>query len=182
MGWRRRRVGNFIQAMHMKRFLSFVCALLGLGVSPVLQAQPLDYEQLILLDAESLAETGIKEAYERLLPALRKYVDQPAPLEELIDRNAPAYAVRALGTSHEIFSPETSQERSWANATFVLFHLVNRQLADQSPKFYAINSGNDLGGMFLTDVQYQAAKASLKEKSDWPYLPTQDAPWYGKPH
>lgn len=166
----------------MKRFLSFICALLGLGVAPLVQAAPLDYDQLILLDAESLAETGIKEAYERVLPALRKYVAQHAPLEELIDRDTPAYAVRALGTRHEIYSPGTSQEQSWANATFVLFYLVNRQLADQLPKFYAINSGNDLGGMFLTDTQYQAAMASLKTKSDWPYIPTQDAPWYGKPH
>ena len=166
----------------MKRFLSFICALLGLGVAPVVQAAPLDYNQMILLDAESLAETGIKEAYERVLPALKMYVAQPAPLEELIDHDAPAYAIRAFGTSHEIYSPETSQEQSWANATFVLFHLVNRQLAGQSHKFYAINSGNDLGGMFLTDAQYQAARASLKQKSDWPYMPTQDAPWYGKPH
>lgn len=166
----------------MKRFLSFICALVGLGGAPVVQAQPLDYEQLILLDAESLAETGIKEAYERVLPSLRKYVLQPAPIEELIDGDAPTYAVRSLGISYDIYSSKTSQEQSWANATFALFYFVNRQLANQSHKFYAINGGNDLGGMFLTEVQYRAAMASLKKKSDWPYIPNQDAPWYGQPH
>ena len=34
----------------------------------------LDYDQWIILDAEDLAETGIAEAYEGLLPVLRKYV------------------------------------------------------------------------------------------------------------
>ncbi len=46
----------------------------------------LDYDQWIHLDAENLAETGIAEAYERLLRELVKYVPQPAMVEEVIDR------------------------------------------------------------------------------------------------
>jgi hypothetical protein len=41
----------------------------------------LDYDQLILLDAEDLAEAGILKAYESLLPELRKYVPRPAEVE-----------------------------------------------------------------------------------------------------
>jgi hypothetical protein len=48
----------------------------------------LDYEQLILLDAENLAEAGIREAYESLLPELRKYVPQPAQVDEVIDNDS----------------------------------------------------------------------------------------------
>jgi hypothetical protein len=166
----------------MKRFLSLTCALFGLGAAPVVPAQPLDYDQLILLDAESLAETGIREAYERILPSLKKYVHQPARIEELIDSGAPAYAVRSPAARYDIYSEKTPQEQSWANATFALFDIVNRQLVNRSHKFYAISAGNELGGMFLTEVQYRAATKSLKNKSDWPYIPDRDAPWYGQPH
>jgi hypothetical protein len=34
----------------------------------------LDYDKMILLDAEDLAEAGILEAYEELLPELQNYV------------------------------------------------------------------------------------------------------------
>ena len=147
-----------------------------------MQAQPLDYEQLIALDAESMAEAGIKDAYARVLPSLSKYVPQPAAIEEVIDRTNSSYAVRSPGVSYDIYSAGTSQEQSWANATFALFDLVNRQLAHHSHKLYAINGGNDLFGMFLSEDQYRGGIASLKKKSDWPYLPTLDAPWYGQPH
>ena len=48
----------------------------------------LDYDRWIPLDAESLAEKGIGSAYESLLPELRRYVAQPAPIEEMIDDGA----------------------------------------------------------------------------------------------
>ena len=47
----------------------------------------LDYDQLVFLDAENLAEAGMREAYESLLPELQKYVPQPAQVEELIDND-----------------------------------------------------------------------------------------------
>jgi hypothetical protein len=54
----------------------------------------LDYDRWIHLDAEDLAETGIAQAYESLLPELRKYVQQPAHLEQLIDNDTPRYSVK----------------------------------------------------------------------------------------
>lgn len=34
--------------------------------------------------------------------------------------------------------------------------------------FSPINGGNDLGGMFLTEVQARAAREGLSNKGDWP--------------
>lgn len=166
----------------MKRLIAFISAIVGFGGAPDGHTHPLDYDKLVWLDAEALAETGVREAYERLLPSLTKYVSKPVKVEEIIDSNAPSYAITAGGIRYEIYSPKTSQEQSWANATYALFDIVNRQLVTMPYKLYAINGGNDLGGMFLTNDQYKAAVASLKKKTDWPYIPNQKAPWFGQPH
>ena len=47
---------------------------------------------------------------------------------------------------------------------------------------YAINGGNDLGGMFLTQAQAAAAQKTLRNKSDWPYFPKDELDWYGQYH
>lgn len=141
----------------------------------------LNYEELIPLDAEDLAETGIKAAYEELLPALRKYISSAAPIQERIDSDSPSYSVACLGKEYFIYGGE-DQEESWGNATFALFDIVNRQLEKTNHRFFAINGGNDLGGMFLTHVEAEAARKSLTSKQDWPYLPKHEAPWYGQYH
>ena len=144
----------------------------------------LDYDELVHLDAEDLAETGIKKAYDELLPQLGKYVSQPARVVEIIDDEAPRYAVLADGEEYLVFSPEEgdSEELSWGRATYIFFHIVNRQLSQSTHRFYAFYGGNDLGGMFLTPGDAELAKASLKPKTEWPYLPTLDHPWYGQAH
>ena len=38
---------------------------------------PLNYDDLISLDAETLAEEGIAGAYQRLLPELKKHIRNP---------------------------------------------------------------------------------------------------------
>ena len=43
----------------------------------------LDYDNMVILDAEWLAEGGIGDAYTDLLPTLRRYVSQPANVEEV---------------------------------------------------------------------------------------------------
>jgi hypothetical protein len=145
----------------------------------------LDYEQWISLDAENLAETGIAPAYESLLPELRKYVRQAAPVEERIDDDAPRYSVKCGAREFVIYGPELEDEpgsNSWGRATYAFFAIVNDQLANSAYRFYAINSGNDLGGMFLTSEQATAARKGLPRKLDWPYLPTDEPPWYGQYH
>ena len=144
----------------------------------------LDYDQVVLLDAEDLAEGGINRAYKSLLPKLSQYVSQPAEIEEVIDNNQPSYAVRYRDRKYPIYSPEVKdqEDKSWGRATHALFSIVNDQLEGSPYRFYAINGGNDLGGIFLTPSESEAARKSLPRKADWPYLPTLDDPWYGQYH
>lgn len=144
----------------------------------------LNYDELVLLDAEDLAETGIAQAYESLLPELRKHVQQPESIEEVIDKDVPRYLVRCGAKDFIIYEPELDDENgnSWGRATYAFFTIVNDQLASSNYRFYAIDSGNDLGGMFLTPAQAQAAWNALPNKSNWPYLPTDQDPWYGQHH
>jgi hypothetical protein len=144
----------------------------------------LDYSKLVMLDAEELAEQGIADAYQSLFPELSRYVAHPAPLDELIDDDAPSYAVRCAGHEYVVYAPGVGDGRgeSWGRATTALFAAVNRQLAGSTHRFYAINGGNDLGGMFLTEAEALAARKALPKKTDWPYLPEPKAPWFGQFH
>lgn len=144
------------------------------------EASPLNYDDAIMLDAEDLAEGGVAEAYKLVLPTLRKFVKKPAKIKEDVDRDAPRYAVRCGDVEFEIFGPNVEEEAdSWGRATVALFAIVNEQLKKSSHRFYAINEGNDLCGMFLTPAEAKAAQRALPNKSDWPYLPKDEPPGYG---
>ncbi len=131
-----------------------------------------------------LAEIGIGNAYEQLLPKLKEYVADPIRVEEIIDSDLPRYAIRAGGNEYVIYSPDmlTDEYESWVIATCVFFKIVNDQLANSNVRFYAINGGNDLCGMFLTTEQAEASRATLPRPFDWPYLPELMSPWYGQHH
>ena len=144
----------------------------------------LEYDKLILLDAEDLAEQGIVAAYEKLLPELRKYADRLSRIEEAINTDLPSYAVHFNGKVYVIYSAglEGTGAESWGRATHALFAIVNEQLKETNVRFYAINGGNDLGGIFLAPEQAHAAQAGLARKSDWPYFPDLNGPYYGQYH
>src|SRR5262245_23874355 len=124
----------------------------------------LDYSEMIFLDAEDLAEGGILSAYARLMPKLREYVMQPDEITEMMDDDAPGYSVRHRDVEYLIYGPDLEDEigQSWGNATFAFFSIVNAQLGASAYRFYAINGGNDLGGIFLKPEQCEAAKKSLE--------------------
>jgi hypothetical protein len=144
----------------------------------------LNYDDAIHLDAEALAEGGIAEGYESVLPELRRLVKDPARIEEDRDDDAPSYSVRCGGAEFAIYSPDLDEGEgnSWGRATVALFAIVNEQLKNATHRFYAINGGNDLFGMFLTPAQAKEAQKSLPNKSDWPYLPKDEEPYYGQYH
>jgi hypothetical protein len=151
---------------------------------PEAPPQPINYEKMIPLDAEDLAEKGIARAYHELLPELTKYVEHPVALEELLDSDLPSYKIRCNREEYLIYSgnePGTEDE-SWGRATYFFFLIVNQQLMGASVRFYAVNGGNDLGGLFLTPREAKSAQATLSRKSDWPYLPDLSTPWYGQFH
>ncbi len=149
------------------------------------KAYTLNYDDMILLDAEELGEGRIGELYKKdVLPVLQKHIPVPAEVSEELDSAEGSYKVTSQGKTYIIYSPkmDMSEGQNWGNATFALFDIVNRQLENSTYHFYAINGGNDLGGMFLTKETYDKAINSLNKKSDWPYLPTEEHPWYGQPH
>ena len=130
----------------------------------------LNYEEAIHLDAEALAEGGIAEAYESLLPRLRKFVINPLGIVEDLDDDSASYSVRCGESAFEVYSPDLDNEAgsSWGRATVALFSIVNEQLRNSSHRFYAINGGNDLFGIFLTPAEAAAAQTSLPHRRDWP--------------
>jgi hypothetical protein len=71
---------------------------------------------------------------------------------------------------------------SWGRATYAFFTIINGQLTDSEYRLYAINSGNDLGGMFLKPIEAQRSTNTLARRNDWPYMPTNEHPWYGQQH
>lgn len=169
----------------MKKLLAMILAIFGLssnGGQPQASSHELNYDNLIHLDAEDLAEQGIKEAYEEIKPNLKKYIEKPAEIVEKLDNNIPSYSVVCDGNNYEIYGSALAEGegQSWGRAAYALFSIVNEQLKDQKVKFYAINGGNDLGGMFLTEEEYNKAIQSLERKTDWPYIPTLEHPWYGQ--
>jgi hypothetical protein len=144
----------------------------------------LDYNKMLPLDAEDLAEFGIKQTYESILPILSRYVSEPAQVEETVDNDTPSYIVNCADREYVIYSPALPDEdgQSWGRAAHAFFDIVNGQLTKSRYRFYAINGGNDLGGMFLPGAECEAARKSLPRREDWPYLPTLEHPWYGQYH
>ncbi|WP_285445832.1 hypothetical protein [Xanthomonas sp. fls2-241-TYG-148] len=142
----------------------------------------LDYDKAIHLDAEELAEQGIAEAYTKLLPELKHHVHAPLVVREHLNSDLPSYEVVAGSRHYKIYpSPHGGDEyEGWGNATYALFAIVNAQLQHSSVRFYAINSGNDLFGIFLTPAEAKSARHSLPRRQDWPYLPTDTPPWFGQ--
>ena len=141
---------------------------------------PFDYDDVILLDAEDLAEQGILEAYEQLHPQLRQYDAEPADIVEEFDEDAATYTVFADGRRYDIRGNGVEGD-AWALATVALFEIVNASLAGSDHGFYALYGGNDLAGIFLTDEQFQLARESIARHTHWPWIPVNHAPDYGFP-
>lgn len=142
---------------------------------------PLDYDKLVHLDAESLAENGILPAYLVLLPRLKQFAPAPIEVTEEIDNDELSYSVRAGGLIFQILEVGGQTTDCWERATVAFFEIVNANLSASSHRFYALYGGNDLSGMFLTSDEVAAARLALKKKSDWPWLPVNMPPHYGHP-
>jgi hypothetical protein len=144
----------------------------------------LDYDKMLLLDAEDLAEGGILRVYQSLRVSLSQYIAEPAQVQEVVDDDKPSYIVKCDEQEYVIYSTALPDDegQSWGRAAHAFFKIVNDQLSQSERRLYAINGGNDLGGMFLTRVDCEAARKSLPRKEDWPYLPTLEHPWYGQCH
>ncbi|MFC5477969.1 hypothetical protein [Massilia suwonensis] len=141
---------------------------------------PFDYDDLVLLDAEDLAEVGILEAYQQLHPQLRQYGAAEIDIAEEVDEDAGTYTVLADGIRYPIYG-EGAEEDAWVLATIAFFDIVNAGLADASHRFYALYGGNDLAGIFLSDEQFRLAQRCFKRAMDRPWVPVNQPPHYGFP-
>ncbi len=147
---------------------------------------PINYELAIHLDAESLAEMGMKEAYVELQ---RQSVDievQWAPMREMFDGKNEGfdgganYRVEVNRKVYPVFG-STPANDPWAVATATFFDVVNSQLSDFPFKFYAINAGNDLYAIRLTAEEFKRAQLYHMGSPYGPYLPNYTPPNYGLP-
>lgn len=155
--------------------------LVGLVTSaPMAQAQNL-YDHVIFLDAENLAEVGIKEAYDQLLPTLKQYTKNPFPVSEKLEDDNSKYSVTGGGQTYLVWDSRVEEPEyyGWFRAGFVLFDLVNRQLSDSDVHFYALYTGNDLSGIFLDHNQYLELIKTISRPYDQPWQPTPDPPNFG---
>lgn len=93
---------------------------------------------------------------------------EPAQVHEAINNDAPSYTVPCRGQEYLIYSPAMPDEedRNWGRATYAFFRIVNDQLTASQYRLYAIDGGNDLFGMFLTQTECEAARKSLPRKED----------------
>lgn len=144
---------------------------------------PLNYDEIVHLDAEGLAEQGILSAYRELQPRLQQYIlSSPIEISEEVDYDLASYIVHTNEKRYVIVENGGQTADCWERATVAFFEIVNSNLEDSSSKFYALYCGNDLSGMFLSEKQYVAARRTLKKCSDWPWLPVYEPPHYGYPN
>jgi hypothetical protein len=147
------------------------------GLDPDAPA-PFDEDDIVLLDAEELAEEGILQAYEQLHPQLRQHEAEEVDIAEEVDADHGTYTVLAGERRYEIYG-EDVEEDAWVLATIAFFDIVNAGLAHATHRFYALYGGNDLAGIFLTQEQYQAAMQSIARPSERPWIPVNRPPDYG---
>ncbi|MDR6213549.1 hypothetical protein [Paracidovorax wautersii] len=166
----------------LRQLLAFLGSAPAKAPAPAVQdTDPIDYDQLIPLDAERLAEQGIAAAYAEVLPQLQRYAASPLAVHEEVDDDTGAYAVRAGPHRFAVYGPGLDSGEDWARAAVALFALVNANLEGSPYRFYALYGDNDLAGVFLTEEQCAQARRAIASRSSWPYMPVMQPPHYGFP-
>jgi len=127
----------------------------------------INYDEMLFLDAEDLAEQGVALAYEEIKSKFQERGIDLSPIEEVIDNENGTYHVIYGGKTYCIYE-DFNDKNSWVNATVALFDIVNSQLQELDVCLYAINNGNDLGGLILTESEFAKAREQLENKTDWP--------------
>ena len=143
----------------------------------------LNWDELIHLDVEELAEGGMTEAYDNLSSILERYVTQALTLTAIEFEDSDDYVVELNGKRWIIYDDNTqSSGDAWVNAAVAFFEIVNSQLTNSDWTFYAFYGSHDFSGMFLTQQEFDRARVKIPKKSDWPYMPTHDDEFNGRPH
>jgi len=139
-------------------------------------------------DAEELAEGGVAGFLDSVGPFLESEGVALGVIQE--DSSADHYTLHVAGRDWVIYDEGAVARDAnepgvlWARASLNAFTLVNELLRDAGSleHLYAVNGGNDLFGMFLTEGQLtvvrQHAGGSIRGT---PYELRDDPPWYGEP-
>jgi hypothetical protein len=146
--------------------------------------------RMFVADAEELAEGGVSEFVNELRPFLSA---QGVKVPSLQDQFGDEYFVLVDGARVKIW--EKSEGRSereqkkpglvWGLSTVRTFELLNSWLKASGSKqrAFAVNGGNDLFVMFLTeDLDAAIANDPAASATDTPYTPVESYPWFGQRH
>ncbi|NOX72543.1 MAG: hypothetical protein GXP03_02575 [Alphaproteobacteria bacterium] len=135
----------------------------------------------VLLDAETLAEDGLIDAILEIGSQLRHRGVSIRSIS-VIENDGSNYTIEVNGTTYTAYTSEQVDD-SWRFATETFFRIVDDLLpAGSNDRFYALYSGNDLSGFFLPPEVIPFFAEAGMDKSELPYLPSREAPWYGMEH
>jgi len=150
-----------------------------------------DAYRLRAADAEDLAEGGIGQFIAELEPFLTA---EGVTLPEIEDNaSIDGYVVNVGGIAHPIYdaadleldAPEGKAGIIWGLSMTRGFAVVDELLtaAGSEERVYAVNGGNDLFAYILTpELQRVIMEHPDASRSDGPYKPTEEYPWFGQPH
>jgi hypothetical protein len=147
--------------------------------------------RFFIADAEDLAEGGIGEFIRQVKPFLEEQGVKVPEIHEEYSENR--YFLTVGKTTHRIWDAselnrDTSSEQlglMWGLAMTRGFRIVDQLLAGagSSERLYAVNGGNDLFAFFLTpDLHGVIAEHPDASPEYGPYAPTEEYPWFGRPH
>ncbi len=108
-----------------------------------------------LEDAESLAEGGISEFYDRIKEFLKKQNIDINESEEFSDKG---YKISVNGWDYVIYTEdELKSQNIWELSTLRSFSIINNllKLSNSNERIYILYGGNDLRAIFLTDEMYK---------------------------
>ena len=88
----------------------------------------LNDEEMIYLDAESLAETGIEEAYTELKSYLNNLGITPDFIQEETDSSIGLYTVRHKKSKYNVYGPHINSRYSWGLATYASIQYSQRAI------------------------------------------------------
>lgn len=131
-------------------------------------------KKMIPLDAEDLAEMGIKSNVIKMTKEHPKLLPEVIDVKENIGEQSSTYEVVYKDVVYKIFDANSHSASkvsdSWTAATAAFFKIINMNIKNKNVKFYAIMGGNDLHGAFLTNAEYKKIK-KVSMSDEMPYLP-----------
>lgn len=170
---------NVVEKITLNEIKSSLNSNLIFEVYDELSFEPLTKRNYII-DGEFLSDVGGIENF--LITELRPFYNSSGLKLEIMNHKIEFdkatferhEKITVNNTEYQIFSGEsTERSEGWYIAPIRMTQLLNEELRIQGLKerFYLINSGNDLIGVFLTDLQFEFFRKYIKDKYWQPQTP-----------